>query len=120
MAKEIVVWCEVHLTRDDERVPGREYEIAVDGTLRVVDLCADCHQVHVGPVEAFLAEFGEPVAKTRGSYKKAKKKVTVGPAAEKVKARPDENGEYVCDAPGCGRSFSRPQGLGRHRLSHKF
>lgn len=116
MAKEIVVWCEVHLSRDDQRVPGREYEIAIDGRPRTVDLCADCHQSNVGPLEAFLAEFGEAVTKSRGPYKKTKRK---SPASTAESApEPDSNGEYVCDWPGCGRAFSRPQGLGRHRLSH--
>jgi len=37
-------------------------------------------------------------------------------AAHARAARATEGGGYPCPEPGCDRSFSRPQGLGRHRL----
>lgn len=114
MAKEIVIWCEVDLA-DDKRVVGKEYELTVDGTTVTIDLCDECHERHLAPVKAFLSEFGQPVTKVRGPYKKAKRSDSeVSDSSPKYTA--NENGEYVCDD--CGRAFSTPQGIGRHRVSH--
>lgn len=115
MAKEIVIWCEVDLA-DDKRVVGKEYELIVDGTAVTIDLCDACYAQHLAPVKAFLSEYGQPVAKARGPYKKAKKSEGSDSSDSGPKYTPNADGEYVCDE--CGRKFTTPQGIGRHRVSH--
>lgn len=113
MAKEIVIWCECDLAQDENRVVGHEHEVTLNGKTYTIDLCDDCYAQHLAPLEAVLVEFGQPV--TRKYTKKAAKSSTPTITSDDANAE----GEFVCNEPGCGRSFNRPQGLGRHMLSHK-
>jgi hypothetical protein len=114
MAKEIVIWCECDLERE-ERVPGTEHEVTIDGKAYTVDLCPTCYQKHIAPVVEMLAQFGQPLPAPRAVVKpKSPKKSSSAP-----KVLPNAQGEFECDYPGCGQTFSRPQGVGRHKLAHK-
>lgn len=119
MAKEIVsyIWCEIHLQKDDDRQPGQEFHITVDGKTRTLDLCEGCHAEHLAPLLAVLEQYGaEPL--TSSGPKKASKK-----SSSTNKWKPDEDGKFRCKVLTpegvCGREFDTAQGIGRHSLSHE-
>jgi hypothetical protein len=118
MAKEIVTWCEIHLQDKEERVPGREREIALDGKSQIIDVCPDCEAQHIAPLEALLAAYGQDV-----TPKPAKKKSGGGSKGSGNRWTPDADGKFRCRAPiegggECLREFDTAQAIGRHNLSH--
>lgn len=113
MAKEIVTWCEIHLQAKEERVPGAEREITVDGNSFILDLCEDCRSQHLTPLVEVLDTYGQKVAV------KAKKKSSGGGSSTTNKWTPDADGKFRCKVPGCERrAFDTAQGIGRHSTSH--
>lgn len=59
MAQEVITWCDPHLAKKDERVPGKPRTIFVDGGKpKVVDMCDPCDKEILQPVRDLLAEFG--------------------------------------------------------------
>lgn len=119
MAKEIVTWCEIHLQDKEERVPGRERQVTIDGKALIVDVCPDCETQHVTPFESFVATYGQEVQPKAP----AKKKSSGGSKSGANKWVPDEDGKFRCKAPlegggVCLREFDTAQAIGRHNLSH--
>lgn len=118
MAKEIVTWCEIHLQDKEERVPGREREITLDGKPQILDLCPDCETQHLAPLEALLATYGQDV-----NPKPTVKKKSSGGSKSGNRWVPDEDGKFRCrakldDGGVCEREFDTAQAIGRHNLSH--
>lgn len=120
MAKEIVsyIWCEIHLQKDEDRKPATEHQITVDGKVRTLDLCDDCHAEHLAPLLAILEQYGAEPLVSAGSGKKSS-----GKKSSTNKWQPDPDGKFRCKAltPDgvCGREFDTAQGMGRHNLSHE-
>lgn len=118
MAKEIVTWCEIHLQSKEERVPGVEEQINLNGKPMVLDLCADCRAQHLTPLEEVLATYGQEI-----TPKSASKKKSSGSKSGGNKWAPDADGKFRCHAPTdgggeCLREFDTAQAIGRHNLSH--
>lgn len=136
MAKEIVTYCDVHLTRG-EHLPASSVQFTVDqGMPLEVDLCNDCHKELVEPLVALLNEYGQPVKRDTGTSNTGKplllcpvcakqyvqqrgldkhiEREHPTPAAARAAVQAT-SGAHQC--PECDRSFALPQGLGRHRLS---
>lgn len=147
MAKQIVAWCDLHLARDNEQVPASSVQVTLDhGMPMELDLCDPCHKELVEPLRLLLDEHGQPVKQdTRPTTSPTGRPLIPCPApgcgkqyAQKrglekhmAKYHPEQADEqlpgfappaqgndedgYLC--PECGRHFTRPQGVGRHRLS---
>lgn len=119
MAKEIVayIWCEIHLQKHEDRKPGTEFQISVDGKTRTLDLCDDCHAEYLAPLMGVLDEYGQEPAAAPSEKKSSGKK-----ASSTNKWKPDADGKFRCkaitDEGVCGREFDTAQGIGRHSLSH--
>lgn len=98
MAQEIVVFCDLHLTRHDVRVIGTAYEIAVSGYSgpTLVDLCEDC----AAPLSAVLGILLDVGRRPRGA--KSNHVVSRTPSAE-----------FECDI--CSYQSVSPQGIAMHR-----
>lgn len=118
MSKEIVVWCTRHLEKLDERVPGIEREITIDGKTVTIDVCDKCRDEFLAPFLDLIEEFGEPVSGRGPKKKKAKSTTNSESASSGPKYTPNANGMFECTYPGCHEEYKTPQGLGRHRTSH--
>jgi len=57
MAKEIVVWCDIHLA-GGERQPASQSVIGLGGKWRAVDLCDKCVSTFVVPVQEIWDKYG--------------------------------------------------------------
>lgn len=137
MAKQIVILCDNH-TRRGEDASGSSLRIAVNGSEVEVDLCDECRAEIVAPLEAFLAEYGQPIKDAaptkpyecptchrtyksptglRGHIKDKHPETSVtvsavgGPAPVATEVPADT--PHVC--PTCGKKFGTPQGVGAHR-----
>lgn len=118
MAKEIVVWCEIHLQSKEERVPGTEHQIAINGKSVTLDLCDDCRSQYLAPLEEIVETYGAGATTVT-----APKKKTSGSKKGQNRWVPDPDGKFRCRAPiegggECGREFDTAQAIGRHNLSH--
>lgn len=56
MAQEIVRWCDNHLIRHDEKVPGRDRTLTLDGVDYSADLCDPCDKEIFGPLRECIGD----------------------------------------------------------------
>lgn len=120
MAREIVTWCDPCMERD-ERVPGREHTVALDGTApKVVALCDSDEAQYLKPLAALLGEFGAPVegkaaqpaASTSGDMPRHLLDFNIG---GQRRGRTPGNGERAAQCLWCPLSFSNDgSGLLQH------
>lgn len=108
MAREIIVWCDVHMERHDERVAGDAHEFVVDGQTLALDLCPDCFKELAGPITEL-----QDLAQPQPRKKKGKGKGQTSPS--KATFEPVE-----CPQRGCTEKLSsRPQAKEHFTQAHK-
>lgn len=127
MAREEVIWCEVHYRQPNvERVIATTRHVVVDKTERGVDLCDACYGDYIAPIKEFIATYGFSLNGT--SVRGTRKKSGSGSGAVRQSAHApvtddDKNtdGLYACRYEGCDRTFKTPSALGVHlaRFTHE-
>lgn len=106
----IKILCDWCYSEDREETAEREVPLMVGGKSVVADLCpAHRSTLESAPVIVKMLEIGRRPDKLSTPVTPKPKRAPVAPV------EPDSKGEYPCDL--CERSFSKPQGLGRHKLS---
>lgn len=102
MAKEIVAWCDSHLSDDeDSRVPGSEVKIAIgDAMPRAIDLCPECFKALVEPLRELIAHEGQPVRPADETKKQRRR-----PMGRRSVFVEREDGRIDCPDPECGASY---------------
>jgi hypothetical protein len=121
MAKQVQIlvicdWCKRKWQDGDEDAPV-EREWSWNGVSYFLELCNDCLpkvREHLQPLfeasEQQKRKAGRP--KLTPTEKAAKARRVLPPGTfDKYK---NEEGVYICPAPGCGRPFDYPQHLGNH------
>ena len=59
MAQVIQTLCDVHLHQDPEvHTAGRTFVVVVNGRARAMEMCPDCEQELLSPLQALLVEHG--------------------------------------------------------------
>lgn len=64
MAREIVAFCDHHTDTTGERVPAQTRQIDIGAGPRQVEICDECYDVLVTPLEKLLAAHGRDVSAT--------------------------------------------------------
>lgn len=99
MAKVIVAWCDPHMA-DDEQVPGKSFQIALDGQKPVeVDLCEQHEKEFLTPLLLLLGEVGQPVVEPTA---KVKVKRFTCPECQKGLSSRDSFGKHLRNQHGKG------------------
>jgi hypothetical protein len=147
MAREVTIntWCDNHLKRHEERVPGEEVIVAL-GELGIhkqltLALCEPCRKEFYEPLRELLWQYGqrvgagdEPVTQPSKRVRPAPEEWLDCPAPGCNHRSPNKNalGSHVRSmhdttlaellgaptpfkCPDCDRAFTAPQGLGVHR-----
>lgn len=103
MAQEIVRWCDHDLTANDKRVPARLVVVAIDGRAPVsLDLCDDCREVFVTPIEKLLADHGQ----------------FIDPESIPTPPKSDQPSTKIACPLGCGVRLARTSFRGHFRTAH--
>lgn len=66
--------------------------------------------------DAYSDEMGEAVV---GEKEKDKHSSSAGPPRKRRRSRKGLEKQYECDAPGCGKRFTRSEHLSRHQLNRR-
>jgi hypothetical protein len=106
IVKILCDWC--YDSKGEEVTSEKEVVLSINGKSIAADLCPD----HVWAVEN--ADMLLHMFKIGRRPDKAVVPVRT-PRAKAPAPEPNEAGEYPCNL--CDRSFNKPQGLGRHKLS---
>lgn len=68
--QEIVAHCDLHLERDNTRVPGTGYKIGIAGAWKRIDLCPDCVTQLLGPIEQALLAHAREITEEAPAQRK--------------------------------------------------
>lgn len=129
MAREIVIWCDVHMGRRDERVPSVEHTITVDGRTRTLALCPEDEDEYLLPLMELLAEYGQKAAPQRHPGTPVRRphhatgKTVEERAAEGVRRGRPTNHDEVVQCFYCTLTYSlksRSTGISRHFKAHGY